>query len=86
MQLSPFKQVKAVYYNDTPMANMPLHLFEGETWKKELFLNVTTDSEGIAEFTLCTIDREGTIHLEVRQKTEQKQHLCLPKTLTSVTV
>lgn len=69
MHLSHFKQIKAVYYNDTPMADMPLHVFEGESWVKELLENVTTNSEGIAEFTLCTIDYERTINLEVREKT-----------------
>lgn len=68
-QLFLLKQVKAVYYNDTPMVNMPLHLFKGDSWSKELFQNVTTNSEGIAEFTLCTIDHEGSIYLEVRERT-----------------
>lgn len=68
-QLSPFKQVKAVYYNDTPIANMALYLFEGQSWIKELIQNLTTNSEGIAEFTLCTTDHGDIINLEVREKT-----------------
>lgn len=74
-QLSPFKQIKAVYYNDTPIANMELHLFKGQRWSKDLFENVTTDSQGIAVFSLCTIDEEANIFLEVREKTQQKQQL-----------
>lgn len=74
---SPLKQVKAVYYNDTPMANMPLYLFKGQSWSKELFQNVTTNDEGIAEFTLCTTDEEGTINLEVWEKTKAYNlHMC----------
>lgn len=65
IRLSPLKQVKAVYYNDTPMADTLLHLFAGESWKKELILNITTNSEGIAEFTLCTADWKDTMNLEV---------------------
>lgn len=74
-QLSPFKQIKAVHYNDTPIADMNLHLFKGLRWSQELIQNATTDSQGIAVFSLCTVDEEATIRLEVREKTQQKQQL-----------
>lgn len=74
-QLSPFKQVKAVYYNDTPIADMKLHLFKGQTWSKDLFENATTDSQGIAVFSICTVDEEPTINLGVREKIRQNQRL-----------
>ncbi|XP_075892095.1 alpha-2-macroglobulin-like [Nelusetta ayraudi] len=58
-------KVKAVYYNDTPIADMKLHLFKGQTWSKDLFENATTDSQGIAVFSICTVDEEPTINLGV---------------------
>lgn len=67
------KQIKAVYYNDTPIRDLELHLFKGQRWSPDLFLNVTTDSEGMAVFSFCTDDEEGNIYIEVRKKTEQKQ-------------
>lgn len=62
------KQVKAVHYNNTPIANMPLHLFVGGRWSARLIQNLTTNNDGIATFTLCTEDMEENIRLEVKEK------------------
>lgn len=63
-----FRQVKAVHYNDTPIADMPLYLFEGETWSSRWLQNLTTDSDGIAAFSFSTADLQGNIHLQVSKK------------------
>lgn len=62
------EQVKAVHYNNTPIVNMPLHLFVGARWSARLIRNLTTNEHGIATFTLCTKDKEENIRLEVREK------------------
>lgn len=63
-----FQQVKAVHYNDTPIADMSLYLFEGETWSSRRLHNLTTDSDGIASFSLNTGQFIGNIHLHVSRK------------------
>lgn len=62
------EQVKAVHYNNTPIANMALHLFVGSRWSARLIHNLTTNNDGIATFTLYTEDMEENIRLEVREK------------------
>ncbi|XP_059187571.1 alpha-2-macroglobulin-like [Centropristis striata] len=58
-------KVKAVYYNDTPIADMPVYLFEGERWSARRLENLTTDSNGIATFSFNTDNnkRELTFHV-----------------------
>ncbi|XP_035857586.1 alpha-2-macroglobulin-like isoform X4 [Sander lucioperca] len=58
-------KVKAVYYNNTPIPDMPVFLFEGERWSARWLQNLTTDSDGVATFSLSTADFEGDIHLQV---------------------
>lgn len=62
------EQVKAVDYNNTPIANMSLHLLVGSRWSARLIQNLTTGDDGIATFTLCTEDMEENIELWVREK------------------
>ncbi|KAJ3590956.1 hypothetical protein NHX12_008904 [Muraenolepis orangiensis] len=48
-------KVKAVYFNDTPIPDKLLHLFEGERWSVgQLSQNLTTDSDGVASFSFNT--------------------------------
>ncbi|XP_059930638.1 alpha-2-macroglobulin-like [Gadus macrocephalus] len=48
-------KVKAVYFNNTPIPDMLLHLFEGERWSEKLLSqNLTTDSDGFASFLFDT--------------------------------
>ncbi|XP_040901700.1 alpha-2-macroglobulin-like [Toxotes jaculatrix] len=61
-------KVKAVRYDDTPIPNMPVYLLKGERWSPHLLLNLTTDSDGIATFTLSTADFDGDIQLHVSDK------------------
>ena len=47
-------QVKVVHFNNTPMADQAVYLYEGERWSPRLLHNLTTDRDGIASFTLNT--------------------------------
>ncbi|XP_039465737.1 alpha-2-macroglobulin-like isoform X1 [Oreochromis aureus] len=47
-------KVKAVHYNDTPISKAPVYLFVGERWSERLLKNLTTDSNGVAEFSFST--------------------------------
>ncbi|XP_026169908.1 alpha-2-macroglobulin-like [Mastacembelus armatus] len=58
-------KVKAVFHNNTPIADMPVHLFEGEVYSARLLQNLTTDSDGVAVFSISTGDRTGNIHLHI---------------------
>ncbi|XP_051253533.1 alpha-2-macroglobulin-like [Dicentrarchus labrax] len=61
-------KVKAVYYNNTPIADMPVYLFEGESWSSRRLQNLTTSSDGVATFSFSTADFNGDIHLHVSNK------------------
>uniref|UniRef100_A0A8C2YY12 Alpha-2-macroglobulin-like n=1 Tax=Cyclopterus lumpus TaxID=8103 RepID=A0A8C2YY12_CYCLU len=43
-----------VHYNKTPIADMPLYLFEGESWSSRRLQNLTTNSDGVASFSIST--------------------------------
>nr|XP_057935129.1 alpha-2-macroglobulin-like isoform X2 [Doryrhamphus excisus] len=62
-------KVKAVHYNNTPIANMDVHLLEGQNWMARLLKNLTTDSDGIATFSFDTSDIKGDIRLYVSAST-----------------
>lgn len=61
-------QIKAVSHDDTPLANMKVHLFEGERWSARLLQNLTTNNEGIATFSMSTAEFKRDINLLVRTK------------------
>ncbi|XP_045929768.1 alpha-2-macroglobulin-like [Micropterus dolomieu] len=61
-------KVKAVHYNNTPIPDMPVYLFEGVRWSARLVQNLTTDSDGIATFSFNSADLKGGIHLHVSNK------------------
>ncbi|XP_041849849.1 alpha-2-macroglobulin-like protein 1 [Melanotaenia boesemani] len=54
-------KVKAVYHNDTPIPDMPLYLF-GRGMRLQ---NLTTDSNGVATFSLSTNEFRGHMELHV---------------------
>ncbi|XP_029372544.1 alpha-2-macroglobulin-like [Echeneis naucrates] len=58
-------KVKAVHYNNTPVPDMKLYLFTGEQWSAQRLQNLTTDSEGVAAFSLSTAEFRGDIQLHV---------------------
>ncbi|RVE64678.1 hypothetical protein OJAV_G00128200 [Oryzias javanicus] len=60
-------KVKGVHYNNTPMANMELYLSEGRSWSTYETHNLTTDSNGVATFSLNTTNYSGNIRLQIRK-------------------
>ncbi|XP_055082249.1 alpha-2-macroglobulin-like protein 1 isoform X1 [Periophthalmus magnuspinnatus] len=58
-------KVKAVRFDDQPMANTDLYLFEGERWSSRHLQNLTTDGNGVATFSLDTSIYRGDIHLHI---------------------
>uniref|UniRef100_A0AAQ5XLM5 Alpha-2-macroglobulin bait region domain-containing protein n=1 Tax=Amphiprion ocellaris TaxID=80972 RepID=A0AAQ5XLM5_AMPOC len=58
-------KVKAVHYNNAPIPDMPVYLFEGETWSSRRLQNLTTDSSGVASFSLSTENLNGDIRLHI---------------------
>uniref|UniRef100_A0A8C7XVP9 Alpha-2-macroglobulin-like n=1 Tax=Oryzias sinensis TaxID=183150 RepID=A0A8C7XVP9_9TELE len=58
----------AVYYNDTPIAGMQLHVLSGRMWSPEEQAIVTTDINGTAPFSISTRSFVGTINLHVSDK------------------
>ncbi|XP_062275146.1 alpha-2-macroglobulin-like [Scomber scombrus] len=71
-------KVKAVYYNDTPIADKPLYLLEGQGWSRPQLQNLTTDSNGIATFSFSTAIFQRDIFLTI--STEPTQVYSLYKT------
>uniref|UniRef100_A0A8P4KIA3 Alpha-2-macroglobulin n=1 Tax=Dicentrarchus labrax TaxID=13489 RepID=A0A8P4KIA3_DICLA len=59
---------KAIYYNNTPIADMPVYLFKGNSWSSRRLQNLTTNSDGVATFSFSTADFNGDIHLHVSNK------------------
>uniref|UniRef100_A0A3Q0RXQ3 Alpha-2-macroglobulin domain-containing protein n=1 Tax=Amphilophus citrinellus TaxID=61819 RepID=A0A3Q0RXQ3_AMPCI len=59
-----FEQVKAVFYNDTPIPETPVYLFVGERWSARSLQNLTTDSNGVASFSFSTenFDQDIILH------------------------
>uniref|UniRef100_A0A8C5GA48 Alpha-2-macroglobulin-like n=1 Tax=Gouania willdenowi TaxID=441366 RepID=A0A8C5GA48_GOUWI len=58
-------KVKAVFYNNTPIPDMPLYLFEGQRWSPSLLQNLTSDNDGVAKFSLSTENLNGDVHLQI---------------------
>ncbi|CAK6984303.1 alpha-2-macroglobulin-like, partial [Scomber scombrus] len=55
--------VKAVYFNDTPIPDKLVYLFLGERRSARDRQNLTTDSNGIATFSLNTTNHNDKIQL-----------------------
>uniref|UniRef100_A0A668AW93 Alpha-2-macroglobulin bait region domain-containing protein n=1 Tax=Myripristis murdjan TaxID=586833 RepID=A0A668AW93_9TELE len=58
-------KVKAVYFNETPIPDYSVYLFEGNRWSERHLQNLTTDRNGVASFSLNTSDFRGDITLRV---------------------
>ncbi|XP_030260679.1 alpha-2-macroglobulin-P-like [Sparus aurata] len=59
-------KVKAVYFNNTPIPDKLVHLFLHGMSSSRLLQNLTTDSDGIASFSLNTTSFKGNIQLLAR--------------------
>uniref|UniRef100_A0AAY4ACK6 Alpha-2-macroglobulin n=1 Tax=Denticeps clupeoides TaxID=299321 RepID=A0AAY4ACK6_9TELE len=59
-------KINATHYRGKPLAHQTIHLFIGKRWSRNLLLNLTTDSDGIARFSLSTSNLpEENIELSV---------------------
>ncbi|TRY89588.1 hypothetical protein DNTS_018390 [Danionella cerebrum] len=47
-------KIKVSNYKDKPIPNKVVYLLRGETWSPEILLNLTTDSDGLASFSVNT--------------------------------
>ncbi|XP_043115320.1 alpha-2-macroglobulin-like [Puntigrus tetrazona] len=47
-------KIKLSNFKDAPIQNKVVYLLEGETWSSKLLLNLTTDRDGLASFSLNT--------------------------------
>ncbi|XP_026195460.1 alpha-2-macroglobulin-like [Anabas testudineus] len=69
-------KVQALYYNNTPISNMPLYLFErkriGDTQSSRLLQNLETDSDGVAAFSFSTTNYSWDINLHVQSDKRDK--------------
>ncbi|XP_061682703.1 alpha-2-macroglobulin-like [Syngnathoides biaculeatus] len=71
-------KVKALHYNNTPIASMDLYLLEGDVWPPRLRQNLTTDHDGFAKFSLSTPDHKADIHLYVSASTNLEYGYRIP--------
>lgn len=58
-------KVKAVKYNDEPITDTVVYLFEGERWSSRHLQNLTTDNNGVASFSIDTSKYNGDLHLHI---------------------
>ncbi|CAJ1066029.1 Hypothetical predicted protein [Xyrichtys novacula] len=61
-------KVKVLSHDDTPIPDFRVHLFEGERWSARLLQNLTTNSEGVATFTISTAEFKKDIQLLANSK------------------
>ncbi|KAG7235149.1 hypothetical protein INR49_003135 [Caranx melampygus] len=61
-------KVKALYHNNTPIADMKLYLLVGEGWWNRLLSNFTTDGNGVATFSVSTESFRGDVHLHIHNE------------------
>ncbi|XP_029028281.1 alpha-2-macroglobulin-like [Betta splendens] len=71
-------KVKAMNHNNEPIADMTLYLFGGERWLTTLLQILTTNSDGVASFSLNTTNYSTDIALHVDDK--PKRHSGAPRT------
>nr|XP_046244328.1 alpha-2-macroglobulin-like [Scatophagus argus] len=57
-------KVKAVHFNNTPIADKLIYLFNFKMWSNQYLQNFTTDNDGIASFSLNTAIHKGRILLK----------------------
>ncbi|CAJ1066024.1 alpha-2-macroglobulin-like [Xyrichtys novacula] len=65
-------KVKAVHYNDTPIPDMTVYLFEGNRWEASKIQQLTTDSNGVATFRYSTAESKQRISLWASDKEEME--------------
>lgn len=59
-------QIKVGHFNGTPIYNKSVYLLEGRSWSSQLLLNLTTDRNGLANFSFNTASLPSSdLHLMV---------------------
>uniref|UniRef100_A0A667YXU2 Alpha-2-macroglobulin bait region domain-containing protein n=1 Tax=Myripristis murdjan TaxID=586833 RepID=A0A667YXU2_9TELE len=67
-------KVKAVYFNEAPIPDYSVYLFEGNRWSARRLQNLTTDRNGVASFSLSTSNFRGDIILHVSKTSKLTPH------------
>uniref|UniRef100_A0A667YY28 Alpha-2-macroglobulin bait region domain-containing protein n=1 Tax=Myripristis murdjan TaxID=586833 RepID=A0A667YY28_9TELE len=67
-------KVKAVHFNEAPIPDYSVYLFEGNRWSARRLQNLTTDRNGVASFSLSTSDFRGDITLHVSKTSKLTPH------------
>ncbi|XP_047676890.1 alpha-2-macroglobulin-like [Tachysurus fulvidraco] len=68
-------KIKVTTFNGTPIPNKKVYLSEGQRWAPTLLLNLTTDSNGLANFSVPSPEHPKTeILLSARVYPEEKYH------------
>uniref|UniRef100_A0A3B3YB40 Alpha-2-macroglobulin domain-containing protein n=1 Tax=Poecilia mexicana TaxID=48701 RepID=A0A3B3YB40_9TELE len=78
-----YQQVKAVDYDDRPIPHMKLLLFKEGRHSQWLLQNLTTDTNGVAAFSISTDTFNGEIKLTVKGLTLSELLPPSPDTVTS---
>lgn len=60
-------QIKVVYFNNTPIPDTVVYLFKVDDWSSTQLQNLTTDSDGVATFSLNTTYLNGNVKLTVSE-------------------
>ncbi|KAM9468622.1 alpha-2-macroglobulin-like [Clarias gariepinus] len=72
-------KIKVTTFRGTPIPNKKVYLSEGERWSQKLLFNLTTDSNGLADFSIASPEDPATqIILRASVYLEEKFHA--PKT------
>ncbi|MCI4385785.1 hypothetical protein PGIGA_G00054700 [Pangasianodon gigas] len=61
-------KIKVTSFSGTPIPNRKVYLLEGSWWSKKILLNLTTDSNGLADFSVASPEHpttEITLHASV---------------------
>ncbi|KAG7322065.1 hypothetical protein KOW79_014923 [Hemibagrus wyckioides] len=68
-------RIKVTTFSGTPIPNKKVYLSEGEWWSQTLLLNLTTDSNGLANFSVPSPEHPKTeIILRASVNPEEKYH------------
>lgn len=54
------QQIKVTTFSGEPIPNKVVYLSEGERWSQKLILNLTTDSNGLATFSVPSPENPTT--------------------------
>ncbi|XP_056612289.1 alpha-2-macroglobulin-like isoform X1 [Triplophysa dalaica] len=80
--------IKLIDFKGMPIPHKDVYLFEGERWSSTLLLNLTTDSDGLAAFSLNTsslpqrdISLMGNIYPDTHYRGYKNPHYSTDKTI-----